>query len=336
VIANNHFVVYNLHINFPQRSGRKMYTTEIEVEKFLEEYKHSRVIIETTIRAILNRALEFERKFQKPFYMFNTEEIIKMYKTAHAISDKTLQNTNLTLKHASRWMIDAKKLDIKSTYEDVTKELILNCVDVKKKDSMILTKDDLIGIRDGLLNWTDKGILTMLFLGAGSNWLKELTFFDMSQISQKEHMIYFRTGKTIPITEEDYELIKNACEEEELVSFGGTSRISKVQSYGFFKVRFNALSASDNPNDEQDLERRFRFIQRRLLLISKDLNVKLTSGGIQTGGLLHLLKQGVEESGLTFREYVKTKEAKELARRYDIFSDLYTQILVDKFEGYFQ
>ena len=41
-----------------------MYTTEREVKKFLEEYRHSRVIIETTIRAILNRALEFERKFQ--------------------------------------------------------------------------------------------------------------------------------------------------------------------------------------------------------------------------------------------------------------------------------
>ena len=40
-----------------------MYTTEREVEKFLEEYRRSRVIIETTIRAILNRALEFEKKF---------------------------------------------------------------------------------------------------------------------------------------------------------------------------------------------------------------------------------------------------------------------------------
>lgn len=312
-----------------------MYTTEREVEKFLEEYKHSRVIIESTIRAILNRALEFERKFQKPFYMFDTEEVVKMYKATHAISDKTLQNTNLTLKHASRWIVDAKKLDIKSAYEDVTKEIIQGCVDTKKKDSLILTKDDLVDIQGELLNWTDKGILTMLFLGAGSNWLKELTFFDMSQASRKDGLIYFRTGKVIPITEEDYELIKNACAEEELISFGETSRISRVQSHGFFKQRFNALSDNGDPNDEQDLERRFRFIQRRLLLISKDLGTRLTSGGLQTSGLLHHLKQGVEESGMTFREYVKTSEAKELARRYDILSDLYGQILIEKFEGYF-
>lgn len=312
-----------------------MYATEREVEAFLNEYSRSRVIIEATVRASLNRALEFESKFQKPFYEFTVDEVLEMYKSMHAISDRSLQNTNLTLKHAARWMLDKKKLNNKSPYEDVTKELMQSCVDTNKKKNMVLTKDDLEEIQGQLLNWTDKGILQMLFLGAGSNWLKELTFFDMSQVSRKEGLIYFRTGKTIPITEEDYELIKNACAEEELISFGETSRISKVKSYGFYKQRFNALSDNRDPNDEQDMERRFRFIQRRLLLISKDIGMQLTSGGIQTGGLLHHLKQGVEESGLTFREYVKTQEAGDLARRYDILTSLYSQILIDKFEEYF-
>lgn len=312
-----------------------MYTTEQEVESFLKEYKRSRVVVEGTVRASLNRALEFERKFKKSFYEFNVNEILEMYKSTHAISDRSLQNTNLTLKHATRWIIDKKKLDIKSPYEEVTKELILSCVDTKKKKNMLLTKDDLEEIQGDLLNWTDKGILRMLFLGAGGHWLKELTFFDMSQVSRKEGLVYFRTGKTLPITEEDYELIKKACAEEELMSFGETSRISKVRSEGFYKIRFNCLSANDNYDDEQDRERRFRFVQRRLLLISKDMGIQLTSGGIQTSGLLYHLKQGVEESGLTFREYVKTQEAGELARRYDILTSLYSQILVDKFEEYF-
>ena len=310
-------------------------TTEREVESFLEEYKRSRVIIEATVRASLNRALEFEKKFQKAFYEFTIDEILEMYKSTHAISDRSLQNANLTLKHASRWMIDKKGLDVKSLYEDITKELILTCVDTRRKKNLVLSKEDLTEIQGELLNWTDKGILQMLFLGVGSNWLKELTYFDMSQVSRKDGLVYFRTGKTIPITEEDYVLIKQACEEEELISFGETSRVSKVKSYGFFKLRFNALSDSDDPHNEQDAERRFRFIQRRLLLISKDLGVQLNSGGLQTSGLLYHLRQSVEESGLTFREYVKTKEAKELARRYDIMTDLYAQILIDKFEEYF-
>ena len=313
-----------------------MLTTEMEMELFLAEYKRSRVIVEASVRAILNRALEFEKKFQKPFYEFTIDEILEMYKAAHAISDRSLQNTNLTLKHAARWITDEKRLQVKSEYENITKEIIQGCVDTKRKAGFILTKEELQEIQNDLLNWTDKGILTMLFLGAGSNWLKELTFFDMSQVSRKEGLIYFKTGKAIPITEEDYELIRKACAEEELMSFGETSRMSKVKSHGFFKQRFNALSDSDNPNDEQDAERRFRFIQRRLLLISKDLGMQLNSGSLQTSGLLHHLKQGVEESGLAFRDYVKTNEAKELARRYDIVTSFYAQILIEKFEGYFQ
>lgn len=312
-----------------------MYTTELEVERFINEYSRSRVIVETTVRAILKRALEFEHKFQKSFYEFSTEEIMEMYKAAHAISDRSLQNTNLTLKHAARWMAAAKGLEASNQYESMTKELIRQCVDEKRKDGLILTKEDLAEIQEQLLNWTDKGILMMLFLGAGSQWLKELTFFDMSQVSRKDCLVYFRTGKVIPIAYEDYELLRAACAEEELISFGETARISKVKSCGLFKVRFNALSDSDNPNDEQDSERRFRFVQRRLMLISKDLGIQLNSGSLQTSGLLHHLKEGVQESGLTFREYVKTKEVKELARRYDIMSDLYVQILVDKFEKYF-
>ena len=58
-----------------------MFTKELEVESFLNEYKRSRVIIEATVRASLNRALEFEMKFKKPFYEFTTDEILEVYKS---------------------------------------------------------------------------------------------------------------------------------------------------------------------------------------------------------------------------------------------------------------
>ena len=312
-----------------------MLTTEMEISDFLTEYKRSRVIAETTVRATLNRALDFERKFNKPFYEFTKEEILEMYKSISAISVRSLQNVNLTLKHASRWIMHFKKIDTSSVYEYITKEMIEECIDIEKKENLIFTWNDLSSIQNDLLNWTDKGILEMLFLGAGGNWLKELTFFDMSQASRKEGVVYFRTGKVIPISEEQYELIKNACNETELISFGETSRISKVESHGFFKQRFNSLSDSGNYDDEQDKERRFRFIQRRLMLISKDIGVQLTPGGLQASGLLAHLRHGVQETGMKFRDYVKTEEAQKLAQRYDIFSGFYSQILIEKFEKHF-
>lgn len=309
-----------------------MFTNESQINGFMTEYRRSRVIAETSVRAILRRAIEWERKFNKAFYDFDKEEALEMFKSAHAISVVSLQNANLTLKHAARYFL---RLAGGSVYEEIGKHDLDGCVDKSKRDGLMLSREDLTNIQNDLLNATDKGILEMLFLGAGGNWLKELTFFNVDQISRKDGVVYFHTGKVIPITEEQYDIIKAACEEVELISFGDTMRISKVQSEGFYKIRCNALSANGDPGSEQDLERRFRFIQRRLYLISQDLGVKLTSGGIQSSGLLWNLKNEVEESHLTFREYVKTEEARTLARRYDIMSEFYSQILVDKFEKFF-
>ncbi len=313
-----------------------MYTTELEVEKFLEEYQRSRVIVETTVRALLNRALGFEKKFKKPFYEFAVDEILEMYKSMHTISDRSLQNANLTLKHATRWMTDKKGLSDKSAYEDVTKELILGCVDTKRKKNMILTKDDLVEIQGELLNWTDKAILFLLFEGVGGYMLKELMFMDWEQVSRKDLKIYFRSGKMIDITAEEYELLRRAFQEEELISFGTTSRISKVKSLGMYKARFNSLSDNDDITDAGDVERRYRFAQRRLILISKDLEINITSGSIQESGFLHYIKEGIQRSGLDFLQYIKTEECKFLARRYDLYTDLYVQIVKDKFYKYFE
>ncbi len=310
-----------------------MFTTESQINGFIEEYRRSRVIAETSVKAVLKRAVEWEKKHGKVFYEFNKEEALEMFKSAHAISVVSLQNANLTLKHAARYFL---KMAGGSVYEEIGKSDLAECVDANKRDGLMLSREDLTNIQNGLLNATDRGILEMLFLGAGGNWLKELTFFSMDQISRQDGAVYFHTGKIIPITEEQYEIIKAACEETELISFGSTTRVSQVQSEGLYKVRFNCLSTNDDPGNEQDMERRFRFCQRRLSLISKDLDVKLTSGGLQNSGLLWCLQSAVAESGLTFREYVKTDEAKELAKRYDIMSDaFYGQILVDKFDKFF-
>jgi hypothetical protein len=310
-------------------------TQQNEIEKFIKEYQRSRVVAVPSVRAALNRALDFEQKFQKVFYEFTKDEALEMYKSVDAISARSLQNINLILKHAARWILHNQQKDISNIYDAITKELIQECVNTDKRDGLILSRVDLNGIKNELLNDTDKAILELLFLGVGGNNLKELTFLNMSQVDRKSGVLYFKTGKIIPIDDEAYHLIRQACSEEELISLGETMRIIKVISHGIFKQRPNTLSASDDYNDPRALERRFRFVQRRLLLMSKEFGVQLTSGNLQTSGLLHYLRQGVTETKLSFREYVKTQEAIDLAKRYDIFSELAPQILLEKFEQYF-
>ena len=312
-----------------------MYTNEQEVESFLKEYKRSRVIIETTTRATLNRAVEFEHKFNKPFYQFTTEEALEMYKSVHAISVVTLQNNNLVLKHAARWFAYQHNKEVTNTYEAMTKDQLGTVVDVAKQRSLILSREDVEDIKDNLLNAIDKAIVEMLFQGVGGEWLRELAFLNKNQVDRERLMIYFKTGKNLPVTDEICDLLMEAFAEDELVSFGSTTRVAKVTGDGIYKVRANALSDNSDYNDEQSVQRRYRFIQRRLLLITKDLGVRLKASGLQASGLLHYIRLGMEEMGLSFREFVKTERAQKLAQRYDIRSELYSQILIDKFEAYF-
>lgn len=313
-----------------------MYTNEQEIEDFLQEYGRSRVIIETTTRATLNRAVEFEYKFNKPFYYFTTEEALEMYKSVHAISVVTLQNNNLVLKHAARWFAYKHKKEVANTYEEITKDVLNEVVDVNKQRSLIFSREDIDNMKDNLLNAIDKAIVEMLFQGAGGEWLREVAFLTRNQVDREHLIVYFRTGKNIPVTDEICDLLMEAFAEDELVSFGSTTRVSKVTGNSLYKVRCNALSDNSDYNDIQSVERRYRFIQRRLLLISKDLGVRLTASGLQASGLLHHIQLGMEETGLSFREFVRTERAKWLAQRYDIRSELYAQIIQDKLGQYFE
>lgn len=313
-----------------------MYTNEQEIEDFLQEYGRSRVIIETTTRATLNRAVEFEYKFDKPFYCFTTEEALEMYKSVHAISVVTLQNNNLVLKHATRWFAYKYKKEVANTYEEMTKDVLSEVVDIDKQRSLIFSREDIDNMKDNLINKIDQAIIEMLFQGAGGQWLKELTFINRSQVDREHLMVYFKTGKNLPVTDEICDLLMEAFAEDELVSFGSTTRVSKVTGNSLYKTRCNALSDNSDYHSDEDVQRRYRFAQRRLLLISKDLGVRLTASGLQASGLLHHIQLAMEETGLSFKEFVRTERAKWLAQRYDIRSELYAQIIQDKLGQYFE
>ena len=313
-----------------------MYTSELELEKFLQDYKRSRVIIETTTRATLNRAVGFEHKFDKPFYQFTTDEALEMYKSIHAISVVSLQNNNLVLKHAARWFEHQYNKEVSDVYETMTKEQLGTVIDVEKQRSMILSREDVDNIQSNLLNAIDRAIVEMLFQGVGGESLKELTFMDASNVDLTNHVLYFRTGKVILVTDGICDMLMEAFAEEELMSFGSTSRVSKVSGNSIYKHRCNVLSDNADYNSKADIERRYRWVQRRLILMSQDLDIKLTAGGLQASGLLHHIKLCVKEMGLGFREFVKTNECRELAQRYDIRSEFYSQVLVEKFGQYFE
>lgn len=314
-----------------------MYTTEVQIEDFINEYRRSRIIAETTVRAVLKRALEYEDVYKKHFYDFTESEILSMFTDAHVISDMSLQNWNNILKHASRWITFRNAGESNNNaYEIITKDKVKQCIDIDKKDKLILSREDLTIIQEDLFNWTDMAILELLFRGVGGKWLKELCYLDKCQVSQKEMMIYFKNGKVVPIDNRCYRMLQAAFNEEELMSYSEEPKISVVKSVGIYKIRSNTLYTNENIKNEADVERRYRWIQRRLMIIRKYTGVQMTPNTIQNSGLLHYLQEGVCRTGMPFRDFAYSEEGRKLAMKYDMLSEYAPVTLIEKFKKYFE
>lgn len=312
-----------------------LFTDKETVENFIKTYKTQKIITETTLRATLSSIIQNESHLNKFFYQFTKLEILNIYKELHSISVRSLQNRNLILNNFAYYVIKSKHLSINNIYEEINKGDLLKCVDQRKKENCLITREQLTDIQNNLLNYTDKGILEALFLGFGGNKLKELTFFDLRQMRKNDKTAIFETGKVIPITDKQYDMIVKAYRETSLISFGKTYRSIDVISLGFFKKRSNNRTSSSNPQNDEDLNRRYRFIQRRPRLISKEFDLPIKSGRIQDSGLLYNLQKEIIKSGEPFDNFIKTEAARSLAQRYDIYTEFYSQILKEKFGEYF-
>lgn len=312
-----------------------MYTTESQKEEFLKEYFRSRVISETMVKAVMNRALENEEIFKKPFYSFTKDEIIQMYTSAKVKSNRTLQNWNLTLKHASRWFLNQQNRDTNNEYELITRDDVNKCVDIDAVNQMLITREQLETIQDDLLNYTDKAILSLLFLGVGGDMLKEITFLTSDQLSSEDNKIYFRNGKIIILSDRDYSIIKNAFEEDTLISYSVNSSTISVSTGSIYKIRSNTLTENNNPNDDEDCMRRMRWLHRRVTIMSNYLGIKMTPKSINASGFWHMAHEKMKKNGVDdFREYINTDSGRRLAWNYGFKSEYYTVTLLDKFRRY--
>ena len=312
-----------------------MYTTESQKTEFLKEYFRSRVISETMVNAVMNRALENERIFNKPFYSFAKDEIMQMYTNAKVKSNRTLQNWNLTLKHASRWFLSQQGKDTNSEYERITREDVNQCVDIDAVQQMLISKEQLETIQDDLLNYTDKAILSLLFLGVGGDMLKEITFLTADQLSSSDNKLYFRNGKIIILSDRDYSIIKRAFEEDALVSYSANSSVIGVSTGSIYKIRSNTLTENDNPDNDEDCMRRMRWLHRRVTIMSNYLDIKMTPKSINASGFWHMAHEKMKTNGVDdFREYINSDSGRRLAWRYGFKSEYYAVTLLDKFRRY--
>lgn len=335
-LHNYHFVVYTINIKYPTRRVELLYTSEAYITSFINEYLRSRVVIETSLKAVINRALNNEERFEKAFYCFTKEEILEMYTDAQTRSIRSLSNWNKILRDASMWILEKEGKPLNSVYDEITKEDLATCIDEDKVDKLMITREQLNMMQAELINKTDIALLELMFRGVtGGDWMRELTYLEPEQVSHKELRIYFKNGKVVPIDEGAYDILQDAFEETELVAYTATMRVSRVTGRSIYKSRFNAVHSNDNIKDSDDAERRFRWAQRRLYIISEYLDVSLTPKSLNASGFWHESHIEMNELGIEdFKDYLRTENGKKLAYRFGFTTSNYIGVIFDKFRKY--
>ena len=314
-----------------------MYTSETQMKQFTKEYLRSRIVSPTSVHATLKKALIAEEIFKKPFTEFTKEEILQMYEKQHSRSAVSLQNQNVILKHAVKWLIATSNVtsDI-NNYEKVTKDDIEKCIDIKMLQKMLLTEEELRNIANDCMNAIDKAILWFLFYGVAGEWLKELTFLESWQLDKENSILALRGFPAIQLNKEVSNIIAKAFEETQLISYTDKIVVSEVKGQGqLYKIRNNTIYDIHDYKNQKDLERRFRWVLRRITILRQYFGINLTMKSLQTSGFWHFSHKEMEQLSITdFKSYLQTKNGKALAQRYGFTSNLYVQVILDKYKEF--
>ena len=305
---------------------------EVQKEKFISYYLRSRVIGENTPRTIFTFTEEFENAKGKDVSTFTKPEILEMLKEKKYRSVYSVHNTITLLKHYTEYAKGAGLENIgHNNYKDITKEEMSSCLDIDAVNSLILSREDINDIQNDMLNYTDQAILECLFSGIAGYHLTDLTSLNDKSLNLKKRQLRLLNGNIIPISQKLCNLLINAFDETEMVSYGATMRVSKMSGQGsLYKEKANAYKEAND-------ERKFRWVLRRVVIWREYFDIPvLTMKTISLSGLVHAANEGMKETNLSLRNYLKSEQGKQLATIWGFKAFDYVNVIYEKIRWYIE
>lgn len=296
-------------------------------KEFIKEYCRSRIVSETSLNGVLNRVQVIERDSGKEITEFSQEEILNMFRKFNLTSVNTLQNYNNYLRAYCDFVV-YKTNNGTNHFTGINKEMLKTCIDEDIRKNKYITYDHLKQIEEDLLNYTDAAILECLWNGIAGKELSDLTHLEREQLDENKMEINLKSGKVIKIYTRLYKLLDGAFKETDLVCYGETTRVKKVNGYGkLYKVRDNAYKDSDSV--------RFRWVYRKIMIIREYVGLpNMSMKTLQGSGMLYYIKQGMERTGLGLREFLGTKSGEKIMEQYGFMNENRINVVYDKFIEY--
>lgn len=303
-----------------------MFNENIKNE-FIEEYTRSRIVSLTSLNALFRKISLYEKSTDKDISLFNSEDILNMYKAFDVKSVNTLQNYNNYLKAYCSFIRYKTGLEY-NAFSSITKNMLKDCIDEETKKSKYLSYDKLQDLEDELLNYTEAAILECLWAGIAGKELADLTHLKRSQINMKNMTITFGDQRVYKIYDRLYYLLDKAFNETEYVCYGETMKVKPVVGHDcLYKVRDNAYK------DGNDV--RFRWVYRKIIIIRDYFDIpELSMKTIHGAGLLHKIKYGMSQENVGFKEFLLSEQGDALMKQYGFSNKNRVDVVFDKFVDY--
>ena len=296
-------------------------------EGFIQDYMRSRVVARTSLYSLLRKTEPFEKRNNKDCSQFNEQEILTMYKEFKAKSVYVLMNYNVILKAYCAWRRYYHKDKTTESYDNITIELLKPCV--PPHSMKFLSREELTEIEEQLYNWTDKAILECLWEGISGPSMNDLVRITKSMVDLKGKVMYFSDGRRVQLTNRLYDFLIKAFDETEYMCYGESLRVKKLIGTGsLYKERDNAHAADSD-------DRNFRWVYRKVQNFRDHVGIPgLTMKNIHISGMYYYLIQGMQETGLELKGFLRSEDGKKLAEKYGFHSESYVDNLTHRFKDF--
>lgn len=283
-------------------------------EGFIKDYMRSRVVAKTSLYSLFKKVWPYEEKLDKDCSQFTKEEILHIYNEFKAKSVYVLMNYNTILKAYCAWRKHYHGLKNKIAYEEITIDLLKPLI--PKNANTILSREEITDIEEQAYNWTDKAIIECLWEGLSGNSMRDLVGVEKEMIDAKSRQLHLPDGRVFDLTERLYQLLTNAFSETDYVCYGKSLKVKSLEGVSkLYKERDNAYAMDSD-------DKFFRWVYRKIMAIRKHVGIsELTMKNITTSGMCHYLREGMEQTGLDLKAFLRTEMGEKLMDKYNYFSE---------------
>lgn len=290
-----------------------MYEMEMK-EGFIKDYMRSRVVAKTSLYSLFRKVEPFEQKLDKDCSRFTKEEVLNIYKEFKAKSVYVLMNYNTILKAYCAWRKYYHGLENEIAYEEITIGMLKPFV--AQNANSILSREDITDIEEQAYNWTDKAIVECLWEGLSGNSMRDLIGIENTMIDHKSKQLCLPDGRVFDLTDRLYELLIKAFNETDYVCYGKSLKVKNLEGVGkLYKERDNAHALDSD-------DKFFRWVYRKIMTLRDHVGIKvLTMKNIAISGMCYYLREGMDETGLDLKSFLRTDKGEKLMDKYNYFSE---------------